>query len=1091
MRKSTRLLAIFLAVLMTVSVLPVSVFAADNVITAVDMTGFVTETVFPYNPGSGDAYWSTYASNVTNPTFYPTIPATVDGLETDLPVTWVSNDYKSNAPGTYTFTAVAEGYTWECSAPTISVKVVDAGMIVATRRYGFSSSSDCIIGFVVDNNKFYDATGCNVIVQSDGADYSVPTKSNSYRITAGQNSRSGTGKTAYSGLSTGDLKLVVKNTTVDIVHGGGHGISHADKTYTYVSDSTIGTVFAGGYASDVQGDSYVDVSGKVTIGTINGANYNNSSATGVTTVNIHNLKKGSEIDSIVRGTATKLVVNLDETSKHLVSVVATDSATEININGERYVGTVTAPAVTDIPESIVKGSASTALPTTFGSLSGFAWSGNDTVAGDVVFTLTAPTGYFFDGLVKTKTYTITVYNELVDASAVVIDQGDVTLSAGSTTVLTATVEPDNASNKTVTWSTQDTGIIEIDAVTGEVTALAVGVATVTAMVGTVSDTCTVTVEQAVKITDVDTEGLALYTVFPYNDVDAQGKWSIYASYVESPVFYPTLSVLIEGQSDYTDLPVTWVCTDENGEEVEYNGKATGSTYYFRAVAEGYTFTSGAPVITAEIADAGLFTQTTRNFGYSSVGNQIPIVVKINNDKDCVLYDATGLNVIAMSDGEAYAIPTMSKSNLYHIYAGLGNKNGTGKTANINPEGDTSITLLDVARLETLYGGGYKVAVDGSTNITIKNSTITTVYGGGNGADVANDANIDISGKVNITSIYGGGSGSDVSGVATITIHELEEGSLIGKIYKGTASAMVIDVDDPEVAVEIFKAVDDWTNVTAKVNGQEVKVITSLDVTKTEYSVVHGTPLANVGLPTSFEVGGSVVDGFTWDGEYNATRAGTYALTLVPPADVYLTVEIAVTVTVEAKVASYKISSISTPTANVDVAYKTSLEDAKAQLPTEFVANDGAFTVPSSAYEWTTEEYNSTMPGEYTFTAEITNDDYIYLEGVEAFKAVVTVGVPTGEETVVTEIDLPVNYTVFTKDTGTVTVRDSAGNASNETRPVKFYDKLNAVAYENGVRKDIEITGIEWEGELSRTMHTANIGRIQLSRMTVTLKLHLS
>lgn len=48
MRKSTRLLAIFLAVLMTVSVLPVSAFAdggaAGEIITAVDI---VTETVFP------------------------------------------------------------------------------------------------------------------------------------------------------------------------------------------------------------------------------------------------------------------------------------------------------------------------------------------------------------------------------------------------------------------------------------------------------------------------------------------------------------------------------------------------------------------------------------------------------------------------------------------------------------------------------------------------------------------------------------------------------------------------------------------------------------------------------------------------------------------------------------------------------------------------------------------------------------------------------------------------------------------------------------------------------------------------------------
>ncbi len=1085
MRKSTRLLAIFLAVLMTVSVLPVSAFAADSVavggtITEVDPDNELAwATVFPYNPGSGDAYWSGYVSLVENPTFYTQIPAKVDGVKQLVPVeadwTLVSatdaegnpiTDLKYNGAAvgtTYTFEPkVSDAFTWGCSVKPITVKIVDAGWTYKGARQGFISDGvpvPYVIKWNDSSNGIYDATGRNLISNCAPGDALVA-------FGGVHNTVTGTGKTAPAASDGKSDVTVTGNANITAVYGGGHGKAHTGGATIKINDATVGTVYSGSYRTTMADTTNIDISGDVTITNIigGGDNYQGTHS-GDMIVTIHDLAESAKITSIMRSRATKLVVRLDNTSTRLL----TDSNTtieeaEIQIKVaedeyEPYTDIVDESKLTGIDSVVTKGDV---LPTTFEGLEGtFVWDKDTSATGEQTFTLTAPTGYFFDGYVKTKEYTITVYNEMVEASAVVIDQGDVTLNTGSTTVLTATVEPDNAIDKTVTWSTQDTDVIEIDAVTGEVKALAVGVATVTATVdtvsGSVSDTCTVTVEQAVKITDVDTEGLALYTVFPYNDVDSQTKWSSYASYVESPVFYPTLSVLIEGQSDYTDLPVTWVCTDENGAEVEYNGKATGSTYYFRAVAEGYTFTGGAPVITAEIADAGLFTQTTRNFGYSSVGNQIPIVVKINDDEDCVLYDATGLNVIAMSDGEAYAIPTMSKSNLYHIYAGLGNKNGTGKTANINPEGDTSITLLDVARLETLYGGGYKVAVDGSTNITIKNSTITTVYGGGNGADVTKDANIDVSGKVNSTSIYGGGLSADVSGVANITIHELEEGFLIGKISKGTASAMVIDVDDPEVAVEIFKAVDDWTNVTAKVNGQEVKVITSLDVAKTEYSVAHGTPLANVGLPTSFEVGGSVVDGFTWDGEYNATRAGTYALTLVPPADVYLTVEIAVTVTVEAKVASYKISSISTPTANVDVVYKTSLEDAKVQLPTEFVANDGEFTVPSSAYEWTTEEYNGIVPGEYTFTAVITNDDYIYLEGVEAFKAVVTVGVPAGEETVVTEIDLPVNYTVFTKDTGTVSI---AGKG--ETRPVKFYDKLNAVAYENGVRKDIEITGIEWD-----------------------------
>ncbi|MBR3870870.1 MAG: Ig-like domain-containing protein, partial [Clostridia bacterium] len=113
MRKSTKLLAILLAILMVVSVFPVSVFAAENAISAVDTSELVMTTKFLYSgtDEEGNVWGSNAAAlvNVTAPTFYATIPATVDGVETDLPVTWVSENYQSTVAGTYTFTAVAEG----------------------------------------------------------------------------------------------------------------------------------------------------------------------------------------------------------------------------------------------------------------------------------------------------------------------------------------------------------------------------------------------------------------------------------------------------------------------------------------------------------------------------------------------------------------------------------------------------------------------------------------------------------------------------------------------------------------------------------------------------------------------------------------------------------------------------------------------------------------------------------------------------------------------------------------------------------------------------------------------------------------------
>ena len=210
------------------------------------------------------------------------------------------------------------------------------------------------------------------------------------------------------------------------------------------------------------------------------------------------------------------------------------------------------------------------------------------------FTLTAPEGYFINdaenGLVKTKAYTITVYAEWVEVSGVTIDQGNVKLSAGTEITLTATVEPENAKDKTVTWSSDNTEVADVDATTGVVTAKAVGTATITAASGSVTDTCEVTVIQPILINAVNTDGLVMSTVFPYSVYgNSDGYWSSesWDSYVESPEFYPTLSVLLEGKTEYIDLPVSWVCTDGNGKQIDYDGTATGTTYYFKAVADGY------------------------------------------------------------------------------------------------------------------------------------------------------------------------------------------------------------------------------------------------------------------------------------------------------------------------------------------------------------------------------------------------------------------------------------------------------------------------------------------------------------------------
>ena len=80
----------------------------------------------------------------------------------------------------------------------------------------------------------------------------------------------------------------------------------------------------------------------------------------------------------------------------------------------------------------------------------------------------------------------------VAVTGITLNKTELTLTAGGKETLTATVKPDNATDKTVTWASDKTGIATVSA-GGEVTAVAKGSTTITATAGGKSATCTVTV----------------------------------------------------------------------------------------------------------------------------------------------------------------------------------------------------------------------------------------------------------------------------------------------------------------------------------------------------------------------------------------------------------------------------------------------------------------------------------------------------------------------------------------------------------------------------------------------------------------------
>lgn len=164
----------------------------------------------------------------------------------------------------------------------------------------------------------------------------------------------------------------------------------------------------------------------------------------------------------------------------------------------------------------------------------------------------------------------------VAVTGVTLDKTSLSIEAGQTAQLTATVQPGNADNQAVTWSSSDNNVVSVDA-TGKITANAKGSATITVTTadGGKTATCTVTVTEPAA--PVAVTGVILN----------KNNTTIYTGRTE------TLTATIQ-PADATNKAVTWT-SDNTGVATVNNGVVTGVSI-------------GSATITAKTADGG-FTAT--------------------------------------------------------------------------------------------------------------------------------------------------------------------------------------------------------------------------------------------------------------------------------------------------------------------------------------------------------------------------------------------------------------------------------------------------------------------------------------------------
>jgi uncharacterized protein YjdB len=97
---------------------------------------------------------------------------------------------------------------------------------------------------------------------------------------------------------------------------------------------------------------------------------------------------------------------------------------------------------------------------------------------------------------KTDVCVVTVNPNIVAVTGVELNKNALTIDEGADETLTATVKPDNATNKNVTWKSSDDAIATVS-VDGKVTAVSVGTATITVTTddGAKTADCVVTVNK--------------------------------------------------------------------------------------------------------------------------------------------------------------------------------------------------------------------------------------------------------------------------------------------------------------------------------------------------------------------------------------------------------------------------------------------------------------------------------------------------------------------------------------------------------------------------------------------------------------------
>lgn len=237
-------------------------------------------------------------------------------------------------------------------------------------------------------------------------------------------------------------------------------------------------------------------------------------------------------------------------------------------------------------------------------------------------------------------HTITVKQAgRIAVTSVELNKTSVSLMEGTSETLTATVKPDNATDKTVTWDSSDPAIATVDE-TGKVVAIKEGSAKIIAKAGAKTAECALTIFKEVPITSIELN-----------------KTDITLNVGESETLVATIK-----PDNATDKTVSWVSSNSEVASIDEAGKVT-------ALSEGATkIIATAGAMSAECT-LTVISVPNGNISFADEKIKQKLVERFDSDGDGeISYKEAAL--VTSIEGVFGAIKTYTSFNEFQYFTGV-------------------------------------------------------------------------------------------------------------------------------------------------------------------------------------------------------------------------------------------------------------------------------------------------------------------------------------------------------------------------------------------------------------------------------------